>query len=92
MPEIRMLIQEQKEELVNMTEDSKQKEMRLKKELAKIRSQNAADSRKATPSRDFSVGGLPPDTSHKSINASNDVPDVVLLPKNRRGKGENIPF
>jgi len=87
-----MLIQELKGELVDMTEDLKQKEMRLKKELAKIRSQNAADSRKATPSRDFSVGGLPPDTSHKPINSSNDVPDVVLLPKHKRGKKENIPF
>ena len=75
-----------------MTEDLKQKEIRLKKELAKVRSQNAADGRKATVSRDYSVGGLPPDTSHKPINSSNDVPDVVLLPKNRRGKGENIPF
>tara|TARA_R110000796_G_scaffold28871_5_gene78595 strand:- start:769 stop:1032 length:264 start_codon:yes stop_codon:yes gene_type:complete len=87
-----MLIQEQKEELVKMTEDSKQKEVRLKKELAKVRSQNAADSRRSTPSRDFSVGGIPPDTSHKSITTSNDVPDVVLLPSKRRGKGENIPF
>ena len=81
-----------KGELVNMTEDTKQKEIRLKKELAKVRAQNAADNRKATVSRDYSVGGLPPDTSHKPINSSNDVPDVVLLPKNRRGKKENIPF
>ena len=87
-----MLIQEQKEELVKMTEDLKQKEIRLKKELAKVRSQNAADSRKTTVSRDYSIGGLPPDTSHKSTNTSNDVPDVVLLPSKRRGKGENIPF
>ena len=77
---------------VIMKEDLRQKEMRLKKELAKVRSQNAADNRKATVSRDYSVGGLPPDTSHKPINSSNDVPDVVLLPKNRRGKKENIPF
>ena len=77
---------------VIMKEDLRQKEMRLKKELAKVRSQNAADNRKATVSRDYSVGGLPPDTSHKPINSSNDVPDVVLLPKHKRGKKENIPF
>tara|TARA_R100000406_G_scaffold71747_1_gene51959 strand:+ start:172 stop:651 length:480 start_codon:yes stop_codon:yes gene_type:complete len=77
---------------VIMKEDLKQREMRLKKELAKVRSQNAADNRKATVSRDYSIGGLPPDTTHKPINASNDVPDVVLLPSKKRGKKENIPF
>ena len=77
---------------VIMKEDLKQREMRLKKELAKVRSQNAADNRRATVSRDYSIGGLPPDTTHKPINASNDVPDVVLLPSKKRGKRENIPF
>lgn len=77
---------------VIMKEDLKQREMRLKKELAKVRSQNAADNRRATVSRDYSIGGLPPDTTHKPINASNDVPDVVLLPSKKRGKKENIPF
>ena len=38
-----MLIQEQKEGLVNMTEDLRQKEMRLKKELARVKAQNSAD-------------------------------------------------
>ena len=89
---MKMWIKEPKGELVDMTEDLKQKEMRLKKELAKVRAQNAADNRKATVSRDYSIGGLPPDTSHKPINSSNDVPDVVLLPKHKRGKKENIPF
>lgn len=75
-----------------MTEDTKQKEIRLKKELAQVRSQNANEMRKIRPSRDFSVGGLPPDTSHKPNLSSKDVPDVVLLPNKRRGKKENIPF
>ena len=39
---------------------------------------------KTTKNRDFSVGGLPPDTTHKAIRASNDVPDVILPPQ----KGE----
>lgn len=87
-----MLIQEQKEELVDMTEDLKQKEIRLKKELARVRSQNSAERRTTTKNRDFSVGGLPPDTTHKATRTSNDVPDVILPPSKRRGKKENIPF
>tara|TARA_R100001460_G_scaffold90631_1_gene132307 strand:+ start:171 stop:398 length:228 start_codon:yes stop_codon:yes gene_type:complete len=75
-----------------MTEDLKQKEVRLKKELAKVRSQNANEMRRITKNRDFSVGGLPPDTTHKAKTSSNDVPDVVLLPQGKRGKKENIPF
>ena len=74
-----------------MTEDTKQKEIRLKKELAKVRAQNADDMRKTTKNRDFSVGGLPPDTN-KATLASNDVPDVILPPQRRRGKKENIPL
>ena len=75
-----------------MKEDNKQKEMRLRKELAKVRAQNASESRKITKNRDFSVGGIPPDTTHKRTNTSNDVPDAILLPSKRRGKKENIPF
>ena len=87
-----MLIQEQKEELVNMTEDLRQKEMRLKKELARVKAQNSADGRTLRKNRDFSVGGLPPDTTHKRTMSSSDVPDVILPPSKRRGKKENIPF
>ena len=75
-----------------MSEDSKQKEIRLRKELAKVKAQNASESRKITKNRDFSVGGIPPDTTHKRTNTSNDVPDAILLPSKRRGKKENIPF
>lgn len=75
-----------------MTEDTKQKEIRLKKELAQVRAHNANEMRKTTKSRDYSIGGLPPDTSHKANLSSKDVPDVVLLPNKRRGKKENIPF
>jgi hypothetical protein len=75
-----------------MTEDTRQKEIRLKKELAKVKTLNANETRKITKNRDFSVGGLPPDTTHKATKASNDVPDVILPPQKRRGKKENIPF
>ena len=75
-----------------MTEDTKQKEIRLKKELAKVKTLNANETRKITKNRDFSIGGLPPDTTHKPMRASTDVPDVILPPQKRRGKKENIPF
>ena len=75
-----------------MKEDTRQKEIRLKKELAKVKTQNANDTRRITKNRDFSVGGLPPDTTHKATKASNDIPDVILPPQKRRGKKENIPF
>lgn len=75
-----------------MKEDNKQKEIRLRKELAKVKAQNASESRKITKNRDFSVGGLPPDATHKATLNSRDVPDVVSLPPKRRGKSENIPF
>lgn len=75
-----------------MTEDTRQKEIRLKKELAKVKTLNANETRKITKNRDFSVGGLPPDTTHKATKASNDIPDVILPPQKRRGKKENIPF
>ena len=75
-----------------MTEDTRQKEIRLKKELAKVKTLNANETRKITKNRDFSIGGLPPDTTHKPMRASTDVPDVILPPQKRRGKKENIPF
>tara|TARA_R110000803_G_scaffold183041_1_gene245407 strand:- start:6805 stop:7023 length:219 start_codon:yes stop_codon:yes gene_type:complete len=70
-----------------MTEDLQQKELRLRREIAKIRTSNASNDRRVTPNRDFSVGGLPPDTSHKANPAS--VPDVVLMPAKKRRKTEN---
>lgn len=75
-----------------MTEDTRQKEIRLKKELAKVKTLNANETRRITKNRDFSIGGLPPDTTHKATKASNDIPDVILPPQKRRGKKENIPF
>tara|TARA_R100001510_G_C7471870_1_gene87779 strand:- start:150 stop:395 length:246 start_codon:yes stop_codon:yes gene_type:complete len=80
-----------KEELVKMTEDLRQKEIRLKKELAKVKAINANADAKVRKTRDLSLGGLPPDTSHKAI-PSTASPDVVLLPPMKRKKKENIPF
>ena len=75
-----------------MTEDLRQTEIRLKKELAKVKAINANADTKIKKNRDLSLGGLPPDTSHKPTPASNDIPDVISLPPKRRGRKENIPF
>ena len=75
-----------------MTEDLKQKEIRLTKELAQVKALNANASAEVKKTRDLSLGGLPPDTSHKVSPASRDIPDVVSLPPKRRGRKENIPF
>lgn len=72
-----------------MTEDTAQKERRLAKELAQVRSKRAAEDRTTKISRDYSVGGTPPDTSHKPSRGSSDTPDVVQLPTKKRRKTEN---
>jgi hypothetical protein len=74
-----------------MTEDNRQKEIRLKKELAQLKASNSAENRAVKKNRDFSVG-LPEDTSKKPLPTSSDIPDVVSLPPKRRGKTENIPY
>ena len=75
-----------------MTEDLKQKEMRLKKELAKIRTQNATTDRVVKKNRDYDIAGVDARTTHKATHGGAEVPDVVLLPKKKRNKKENIPF
>ena len=72
-----------------MTEDIAQKERRLAKELAQVRSQRAADDRTTKKSRDYYVGGLPPDTTHRPTRSSADTPDVVQLPAKKRRRTEN---
>ena len=74
-----------------MTEDNRQREIRLKKELAQIKAINSSENRAVKKNRDFSVG-LPEDTSKKPLPTSSDIPDVVSLPPKRRGKTENIPY
>ena len=78
--------------VIKMTEDLRQKEIRLKKELASIRSQNAAEDRTVKKNRDYDIAGVDTRTSHKAIQGGADVPDVVLLPKRKRNRSENIPF
>jgi len=72
-----------------MTEDTAQKERRLAKELAQVRSQKASEDRTTKISRDYSVGGMPPDTTHRATRGSADTPDVVQLPAKKRRKTEN---
>tara|TARA_B100001094_G_scaffold201056_1_gene195053 strand:+ start:130 stop:357 length:228 start_codon:yes stop_codon:yes gene_type:complete len=75
-----------------MTEDTRQKEIRLRKELAKLRTQNAAESRTVKKNRDYDIAGIDTRTSHKATHGNAEVPDVVLLPKRKRNRKENIPF
>lgn len=75
-----------------MTEDLKQKEIRLRKELAKIKTQNAANDRTVKKNRDFDIAGIDTRTAHKATHGGADIPDVVLLPKRKRNRKENIPF
>lgn len=75
-----------------MSEDLKQKEIRLRKELANVKRLNANESRTISKNRDFTAGNTHADTSHKAIPTTRDIPDVVSLPAKRRGKKENIPF
>tara|TARA_R110001592_G_scaffold22055_3_gene88121 strand:- start:2325 stop:2552 length:228 start_codon:yes stop_codon:yes gene_type:complete len=75
-----------------MTEDSRQREIRLTKELAQVRAANANKNSSLKPTKNFSVG-LPQDTTIKKKPSSTDNPDVVMLPSKQRGKmRENIPF
>lgn len=74
-----------------MTEDLRQKEIRLKKELAQIKAINSNIDSAVKKTKDLSLGGLPPDSTHKAI-PSTASPDAVLLPPTKRSKKENIPF
>jgi hypothetical protein len=74
-----------------MTEDYRQKEIRLRKELAQIKAINANSDAKLKPSRDFSVG-VPEDTTVKKKLHTADVPDVITLPPKGKKRKENIPF
>lgn len=75
-----------------MTEDLRQKQIRLTKELAQVKAMNNhANSNKVRKTKDMTMG-FPADNSHKPSPASSDIPDVVSLPPKRKGKRENIPF
>jgi hypothetical protein len=73
-------------------EDKKQKEIRLRKELAKLKTQNSSEDRTIAKDRDYDIAGIDVRTSHKATHGGADIPDVVLLPKKKRNRKENIPF
>ena len=75
-----------------MSEDIRQKEIRLTKELAQVKAQNhSANSNEVKKTKDMTMG-FPADNTPKPSPSSADIPDVVSLPPKRRGKKENIPF
>jgi hypothetical protein len=73
-------------------EDTKQKEIRLRKELAKLKTQNSAKDRTIAKERNFDIAGVDARTSHKATHGGADIPDAVLLPKKKRNLKENIPW
>ena len=77
---------------MNMAEDIRQKEKRLTLELAKLKQTRALQDGKVTKQRDFSLGSIDPNTTHKATHGGADVPDVVLLPKKKRQRKQNIPW
>lgn len=75
-----------------MTEDIRQKQIRLTKELAQVKAQASNASRDEVRKTKDMTMGFPADNTHKPSPTSADLPDVVSLPPKRRGKTENIPF
>lgn len=75
-----------------MTEDMRQKEIRLRKELAQVRTLNSNASMQRKVERNLDLAGVPTDTTPKKMPSSRDIPDVITLPPKRRGRKENIPF
>ena len=65
----------------------------LERELKAARSrQRAEHENNFTKTRDFSVGGVGPNTKKKAKPDSADIPNAVLLPKKKKPRKENIPF
>jgi hypothetical protein len=75
-----------------MKEDMRQKEVRLRKELAKVKALNTNASMQRKTNRNLDIAGIPMDSTPKKMPSSRDIPDVVTLPPKRRGRKENIPF
>ncbi len=65
----------------------------LERELKAARNrQRAEHENKVTKTRDFSVGGVDPNTKKKKKPDSADIPNAILLPKKKKPRKENIPF
>lgn len=75
-----------------MTEDMKQKEMRLRKELAQVKALNQNAALHRPTNRNLDIAGIPMDTTPKPAPSSRDIPDVITLPPKRTGRKENIPW
>ena len=73
---------------------SEEKSVRqLERELKAARNRQRAEyENKVVKTRDFSVGGVDPNTKDKPTPSSADIPNAILLPKKNKSKKENIPF
>ena len=67
----------------------------LERELKEARIREAKEhSSKIIPNRDFAVVGVDPSTTlkNKTDDAPSDIPDVMITPKRKNMRKENIPF
>ena len=65
----------------------------LERELKAARNRQRAEHENTVKkTRDFSVGGVDPNTKDKPKPDSADIPNVILLPKKKKSRKENIPF
>ena len=65
----------------------------LERELksARIREKEQHDAN-ITKNRDYSIGGIDPNATTKLKPGASDIPDVILLPKKKTQRKENIPY
>ena len=65
----------------------------LERELKAARNEERREhENRITKNRDFSLGGIDPNTKSKPLPNSTDIPDAILLPKKKKLKKENIPW
>ena len=74
-----------------MSEDKGVRQLERELKEARIREKSIADSR-IEKNRDFTIGAGDPNMGFKPSPNSNDVPNVILLPKKNKKQSENIPF
>lgn len=75
---------------------SEEKSVRqLERELKQARIKEGAEQKNnVTISRDYSVVGVDPSTTlkNKTDDAPSNIPDVMITPKRKNMRSENVPF
>tara|TARA_R110002167_G_scaffold199749_1_gene403082 strand:+ start:441 stop:671 length:231 start_codon:yes stop_codon:yes gene_type:complete len=76
-----------------MTEEKSVRQ--LERELKQARIKEGAEQRSTVNiSRDYSVVGIDPSTTlkNKTDDAPSNIPDVMITPKRKNLRSENVPF